>query len=48
MSTRVRVLLFSLGIVITLCSLTALVYAFWPVQAVEVQATLAPTLFAPP
>jgi hypothetical protein len=43
-----RLALFILGLAIVLCSLAALAYAFWPVQGLEVQATLEPTLFAPP
>jgi len=37
-----------LGLVIILCSLVALAYAFWPLEALREQAPLAPTLFAPP
>ena len=37
-----------LGVVIILCSLAALAYAFWPLEMLREQAPLAPTLFAPP
>ena len=50
-STRLRNLrrlVIVIGIVIIACSLAALVYAFWPVEAVQEQAPLIPTVFAPP
>ncbi len=37
-----------LGLLIMLCALAALAYAFWPLEALREQAPLAPTLFAPP
>lgn len=43
-----RWLVIVLGIVIILCSLAALAYAFWPLELLREQAPLAPTLFAPP
>ena len=48
MSRKVRVALLSFGVLLVLCSLAALLYAFWPVESASVQATLAPTLLAPP
>jgi hypothetical protein len=48
MHSRLRLLLFTLGIAILLCSLAALAYAFWPLDASQVQATIEPTLFSPP
>ena len=35
---------FIIGVLLVLCSLAALVFAFWPVEGISVQATLAPTL----
>jgi len=51
MLTRSRPFRFALvvlGLLILCCSLAALVYAFWPVQGASLQATIAPTLLAPP
>ena len=48
MTPRLRLALFMIGLVVLLCSLAALVYAFWPVEGLQVQSTLEPTLFAPP
>jgi len=48
MTTRLRLALFIIGLMVLLCSLAALAYAFWPVEGLEVQTTLEPTLFAPP
>lgn len=45
---RFWLLLTLLGLLIVCCSLAALLYAFWPVQGVVVQATVAPTLLTPP
>jgi hypothetical protein len=36
------------GLVVILCSLAALAYAFWPLEALHELTPLAPTLFAPP
>lgn len=47
-SRKSRLILLSLGLLLVLCSLAALLYAFWPVESTSVQATLAPTLLAPP
>jgi hypothetical protein len=47
-SRKVRMALLSLGLLLVCCSLAALAYAFWPVEGVTIQATLAPTLLAPP
>jgi hypothetical protein len=48
MAPRLRLALFLFGLLIVLCSLAALGYAFWPVEGLAVTATLEPTLFAPP
>ena len=48
MSRKMRVALLSFGVLLVLCSLAALLFAFWPVESTSVQATLAPTLLAPP
>ncbi len=47
-SRNIQIALFVFGLVILLCSLAALVYAFGPVQALIEQAPLAPTLLTPP
>jgi hypothetical protein len=48
MSRRTRWIVFLVGLLILVCSLLAVGYALWPAGAVVDQATLAPTLFAPP
>ncbi len=48
MSRRLRLTLLLFGLALMCCSLVALAYAFWPVEGLRVQATLAPTLFVPP
>lgn len=48
MSRRVRVVLAIAGLVIVLCSLVTLGFAFGPIQHLSDQATVAPTMFAPP
>ena len=48
MNRRLRILLIGLGLLVACCSLLALGYALWPLAAGEFQATLAPTVFAPP
>lgn len=45
---NLRRLLIVLGLVVVICSLAALVYAFWPIEALQEQAPLVPTLFSPP
>ncbi len=45
---NLRLLLIVLGLMILLCSLAALAYAYWPVEVLREQAPLSPTLFAPP
>jgi hypothetical protein len=45
---NLRRLIFVLGVIMVVCSLAALAYAFWPVEALQEQAPLVPTLFAPP
>ena len=48
MTRQARLMLLLLGLAIACCSLAALAYAFWPLPELSAQATLAPTLFAPP
>jgi len=48
MSRRLRFALLALGLLLLCFSLAALAYAFWPLEGLNAQATLAPTLFAPP
>lgn len=48
MSSRWRVGLALLGVILIMLSLAALAYALWPVESVLEQERLAPTLFAPP
>ncbi len=48
MPKRLRALLVLVGLLIVLCSLVALAYAFWPVDNLSEQVPLAPTLFSPP
>jgi hypothetical protein len=48
MSRKVRIALLSFGVLLVFCSLAALLFAFWPIEGTSVQATLAPTLLAPP
>jgi hypothetical protein len=43
-----RLVLGMLGFFILAASCLLLAYAFWPLESVRVQATLAPTLFVPP
>lgn len=38
----------ALALLMLCCSLAALAYAFWPLGGEGVQATIAPTLLAPP
>jgi hypothetical protein len=47
-SRRLRVALLILGLFIIAGSLITLAYVYWPVETLHVQATLAPTLLAPP
>ncbi|MBN2147541.1 MAG: hypothetical protein JW726_09135 [Anaerolineales bacterium] len=48
MSRSARIALVLIGLALVLCSLTALAFAFWPLQEISTQATLAPTLLTPP
>jgi hypothetical protein len=48
MSTRWRVGLAIIGLIVMGLSLAALVYALWPVESLLDRQPLAPTLFAPP
>jgi len=48
MSSHLRLAFGILGMLIMICSILALAYAFWPGEIVEEQIRLAPTLFAPP
>ncbi len=45
---RLFLLLAFIGLLLIFCSLSALVYAAWPVAGLQEQAPLAPTLFIPP
>jgi hypothetical protein len=45
---NLRMLVIVLGLIVVLCSVSALAYAFWPLEALREQAPLAPTLFVPP
>jgi len=47
-SRKSRFFLLSFGVLLVLCSLAALLYAFWPIEGTSLQATLVPTLLAPP
>lgn len=48
MSSRWRVGLALIGLILMALSLAALAYALWPVESVLEQERLAPTLFVPP
>jgi len=48
MSRKSRIVLLSFGVLLVFCSLAALLFAFWPLEGTSIQATLAPTLLAPP
>jgi len=48
MSSRLRLAIGIFGALILICSILALAYSLWPVEIVEEQIRLAPTLFAPP
>jgi hypothetical protein len=48
MSRRARLILIFIGLLLVFCSLLALGYAFWPVEELRLQATIAPTVMAPP
>ncbi len=48
MTRSARLAILIVGLLILACSLAALAYAVWPVPELTVQATLSPTLFAPP
>ena len=48
MSRKSRIFLLLFGVLLVFCSLAALLYAFWPIEGTSVQATLGPTLLAPP
>jgi hypothetical protein len=47
-SRKPRIFLLLLGLLLVFCSLAALLYSFWPIEGTSVQATLVPTLLAPP
>jgi hypothetical protein len=47
-SRRTRTIVFSLGLVLLLFGLTALIYAFWPLATANLQDMVSATLFAPP
>jgi len=48
MSRRWRIFLLLWGLSLVCCSLVAWLYAFWPVDVANLQATLAPTIFVAP
>ncbi len=48
MSRNLRIGLFLFGLLLVSVSLIALAYAFWPLNTVNEQVPLPPTLFAPP
>jgi hypothetical protein len=48
MNRRTRLILFCLGLALVCLALAALAYVWWPTPTLQAQATLAPTLFAPP
>ena len=48
MSSRWRVGLALIGLILMVLSLAALAYALWPVESVLEHEWLAPTLFVPP
>ncbi len=45
---RLYLLLAFIGLLLIICSLSALAYAAWPVAGLQEQTPLAPTLFVPP
>ncbi len=47
-SSRLRLLVTVVGLLLLVFSLLALAYAVWPGEVQRLQATLAPTLFAAP
>jgi len=48
MNRNLRLAIFVIGLVVVLCSLAALAYAYWPVETLSEQVPIAPTLFSPP
>lgn len=48
MNRNIRLVLLVLGLLIIVCSLAALAFAFIPVEIISERTPLAPTLFAPP
>lgn len=48
LSRRTRYIIFSLGLILVLCGLTALIYAAWPLADANLQDILSATVFAPP
>lgn len=48
MSRFWRYTLIILGLMVVCCSVVILVYALWPVETIDVQATIEPTLFVVP
>jgi hypothetical protein len=48
MTRNLRLTLFVIGVVVVVCSLSALIYAYWPTGVLNEQSTVVPTLFSPP
>jgi hypothetical protein len=48
LSRRTRYIIFSLGLVLILCGLTAVIYSFWPLANASIRDMISATLFAPP
>jgi len=48
LSRRTRYFLFTIGLVLVLCGISAIVYAFWPLANAKLQEIISATLFAPP
>jgi hypothetical protein len=47
-SRRTRTTLFMIGLLLVLCGLSALFYAFWPLADTSLRDILSATIFAPP
>lgn len=47
-SKRIYLILLAASAALLICGALALAYVLWPLEASQVSATLAPTLFVPP